>query len=161
MEDGLPDLGLGQAVAAGPADVDGQLGRPVEGHQHAQVEEGAVAAGQARARPGVPPAPLGHQLLAGAGELGAAVGEGPVDVDVADDGPAHGQPGVEETFVERSEGGVGRRGDLGLLLLLRHVVCVCVCGLTWVCFVGLDRQVIVILCPNESVNECSGVYLMD
>lgn len=113
MDDGLADLGLAEAVVPGAADVDGELGRAVQRHQHADVEQRAVAAFQPGSRPRVAPAPLGHQLLARAGELGRAVLQGAVHVHVAHHGSAHRQPGVEERFVGRAQRRVHGALDLG------------------------------------------------
>lgn len=113
MEDGLADLDLAEPVIPGAADMDGELGRAVQRHQHADVEQRAVAAFQAWSRPRVAPAPLGHQLLARARELGRAVLQRPVNVHVAHDRSAHREAGVEERFVCWAQRRVHGALDLG------------------------------------------------
>ncbi len=99
MEEDLAPFVRGHAIAEGAPDVDGPFLGAAQGAEKRHGDAGAGAPVEARPGPDFAPGAAGDEVLKGSGEV-ITVGEGPVDVGVAEHRPADGQarrPGGEIT----------------------------------------------------------------
>src|SRR6185437_4063488 len=94
LEENLAQLLAGKAVVQGAPDMELQLVRAIERGDHAEIEQAAAAAVEARPVPDLVPAIFGDELLHRPGEV-VGGGERLLDIGVADDGAPRLQSALE------------------------------------------------------------------